>query len=240
MLPLPFQGMWLKDDYPLLVDALRTADAVIVAAPTYFLGANGLLKMVLDRGIGLHHHIDGLWGKPSVGVAIAGIIGKEGQALLDVQRFLKLTLTDMKKSVVVYGALPGEVFMNAENEAVARELGRALFSATSPKDGPHCPLCGGDTFRFIDETQVRCMLCSNSGRMRMEGGKIQFMIEKSDHDLFLTKANVLDHSAWLKGMKDKFRQHKDALSSIAATYQHEGAWIKPPKKRRSENAREEE
>ncbi|BBO89565.1 hypothetical protein DSCOOX_27450 [Desulfosarcina ovata subsp. ovata] len=47
-----------------------------------FLKANGLLKMVMDRGIGLHYHIDGLWGKLSVGIAIATIAAdykNEGQ-----------------------------------------------------------------------------------------------------------------------------------------------------------------
>ena len=225
-----FRECPLKDDYSLFLDTLRAADAVILAAPTYFLGAGGLLKMIMDRGIGLHHHIDELWGKPAVGIAIAGIPGKEGKALLDVQGFLKLTLTDMKKSAVVYGALPGEIFMNAENKTVARTLGQALFADSSLRDGPHCPLCGGDTFRFIDENRVRCMLCSNSGRIRMEGGKIQFTIERSDHELFLTKADVLDHKEWLKGMKAQFRKHKAALSEISANYKDEGPWIKPPGK----------
>lgn len=226
-----FRDCILKDDYLLLLDNLRAADALIVATPTYFLGANGLLKMVMDRGIGLHHYIDELWGKPSVGIAIAGIPGKEGKALLDVQNFLKLTLTHIKKCVVVYGALPGEIFINDENKAVAKELGYALFSAPPKKDRPYCPLCGGDTFRFINDTQVCCMLCSNNGRMIIEGNKIQFIIEKTGHDFFLTKADVLDHKDWLKGMKDKFGQHKDALSAIAATYSNECQWISPSNKK---------
>ncbi len=225
-----FRECPLKDDYSFFLDALRAADAVILAAPTYFLGAGGLLKMIIDRGIGLHHHIDDLWGKPAVGIAIAGIPGKEGKALLDIQNFLKLTLTDMKKTAVIYGALPGEIFMDAENKAVAKALGQTLFSTYPSQNGPHCPICGGDTFRFIDESRVRCMLCSNSGPVRMEGGKIRFLIEKSDHELFLTRADVLDHKVWLKSMKAKFREHKPALSEIAANYKDEDLWIKPPGK----------
>ena len=63
------------------------SDALVVAAPTYLLGANASLKRFLDRGLSFYAHLDRLWGKPAVGVAIAGIEGMEGYTKLDGGEF---------------------------------------------------------------------------------------------------------------------------------------------------------
>lgn len=87
-----------QDDFQRILESILEADALIVAAPTYFLGANASLKRLLDRGLAFYAHIDKLWGKPAVGVAIAGIPGKEGYTLLGIQNFLKMTLTEIKQT----------------------------------------------------------------------------------------------------------------------------------------------
>ena len=64
-----------QDDLNLILEALAQSDAYVVAAPTYFLGANATLKLLLDRGLSFYAHFDKLWGKPAVGVGIAGTGG---------------------------------------------------------------------------------------------------------------------------------------------------------------------
>ena len=103
------QGCVLNDDLNTVLKALVDADALIVSAPTYFLGLNASVKCFLDRGLSFYSHIEKLWGKPAVGVVTTGIQGKEGYSLLGIQSFLKLIFADEKNSRVVYGALPGEV-----------------------------------------------------------------------------------------------------------------------------------
>jgi len=135
----------LKDDIYQIIDALAWADAIILAVPTYFLGANALLKLLLDRGLCFYGHIEKLWGKPSIGIGIAGIAGiagKEGSTLLGIERFQRVMLADVKRTLMVYGALPGEVFMNRENLDTAATLGRALFQPAPAHAEPCCPLCG--------------------------------------------------------------------------------------------------
>jgi multimeric flavodoxin WrbA len=61
-----------KDDFHLAMEILIQSDAYVVATPTYFLGAHASLKRFLDRGLSFYDHVDELWGKPAVGVAIAG------------------------------------------------------------------------------------------------------------------------------------------------------------------------
>ena len=176
-----------KDDLQPVLDAILEADVLIVTAPTYFLGANSSLKRLLDRGLSLYAHIDRLWGKPAVGIAVAGIPGKEGHTLLEIQNFLKMLLTQIKQTRVCYGALPGEIFLNPENLKAAAELASALFKPAPDKKGSVCPLCGGDMFRFLEKDRIQCLLCSNPGTIRMDSQEPVFTIHKSEHELFLSK-----------------------------------------------------
>ncbi len=217
----------LDDDLDIVLKAMLEADALIVSAPTYFLGINASLKTLLDRGLSFYAHIEKLWDKPAVGVAIAGIKGKEGYSRLAIQNFIKLIFADDKDSRVVYGALPGEVFLNEENKRTAGELASALFKPAAENKGPCCPQCGGDTFRFMDNTHVRCMLCSNSGTMTLSSGTPTFEIARSRHEFFLSKEAAIKHREWLLGMKSRFVQNKKALKEITLPYLKQGTWIKP-------------
>jgi multimeric flavodoxin WrbA len=220
----------IEDDHPAVLEAIAAADAIILAAPAYFLGAHSALKRFLDRGLSIYKAMDRLWGKPAVGVAVAGIPGMEGSTLLGIERFLKLILADIRQTRVVYGALPGEVFLHEGNRDIARSLARCLLGAAVPKTGPCCALCGGDTFRFTGPNTVRCMLCSNPGTLRMHGGCIVVEMQRADHQLFLTRQDVLDHRAWLIGMKERFVRQRSTLKPITIDYRKDGRWIKPPTK----------
>jgi multimeric flavodoxin WrbA len=219
----------LDDDLNTVIQAMLDADAYIVSAPTYFLGINASLKTFLDRGLSFYAHIESLWGKPAVGVAIAGIEGKEGYSRLVIQSFLKMIFADDKNTKVVYGALPGEVFLNKANKQTAEELASALFGPGVEKSGPCCPQCGGDTFRFLGNNRVRCMLCSNSGAITISSGSPTFDITKSRHDFFSGKENAIKHKEWLLGMKSRFTKNKKALKEITLPYLKQGGWIKPSK-----------
>ncbi|MBI9087169.1 MAG: flavodoxin family protein [Desulfobacterales bacterium] len=219
----------LKDDLNTIIDALVEADAVILSAPTYLLDANAMLKVVIDRGLAFYAAADGLWGTPAIGVGVAGIEGKEGATVLGLQRFLSMFMADKKMCTMVYGALPGEVLLNEKNKAVIGDLAAALFrTAPEPKE-PCCPLCGGDTFRFLGDNRVRCMLCSNAGTVDGATGTLVFHIEKSGHDLFLTDRDALSHRDWLREMKARFKEIKGDIAAITSEYKDDGTWIRPGK-----------
>jgi hypothetical protein len=71
---------------------------------------------------------------------------------------------------MVFGALPGEMFMNADTQTEASALAKALFGDAISTPAPSCPLCGGTTFRFLGEQKVQCQLCSNKGAIRFDKG----------------------------------------------------------------------
>ena len=218
----------INDDFYTISDAMCAADAIILAAPTYFLGANASLKRFVDRSLALYSSSDRLFDTPSVGICIAGIPGKEGHGLLGVENFLKMTFTDIKMSRVVYGALPGEVFLNEENQSIAAELGKALFNPVSESIDPKCSVCGGDSFRFLGGIDIQCLLCSNRGTIDASSGPPIINIERSDHEMFLSKDELIKHKDWLIGMKSRFIEKKAALKAVSLGYREGGTWIKPP------------
>lgn len=223
-----------EDDFLTALEELARAEAVIVAAPTYLLAANSCLKRFLDRGLQFYAYIDRLWGKPAVAIAVAGIEGMEGATKLNVESFVKMTMGDLRMSAVVYGALPGEALLSPNNREIASRLARALISKPERDTGdvPFCPLCGGDTFRFMPGGSLRCMLCSGSGTYGWRDGAFTLTVSPGEHPLFRTREDAIRHSEWLRGMKDEFIERRKELKDAAREYRSVGTWVG---KRRGEN-----
>jgi multimeric flavodoxin WrbA len=217
----------LKDDLALIIDAFCQADAFIVAAPAYCLGANASLKVLADRVLAFSGHAKEIWGKPAVGLSIAGLEGKEGFTKLNVDSFMRLFLMKVKASQILYAALPGEVCTQEENLNILDRLATALMGDPIAPTEPRCPLCEGDTFRFLGDNRVRCMLCSNEGTVEAVDGLVRIHAERSSHELFLSEKDAMDHGAWLQGMKSKFEQNKTDLKAVTSGYKGIGEWIKP-------------
>jgi len=222
----------LKDDLPVIIDAFCRADAFIVSAPAYCLGANASLKVLADRVLAFSGRVKDIWGKPAVGLAIAGLEGKEGFTKLNVESFMRLFLMNVKASRILYAALPGEICTKDENLHILDELATALMNDPVKQAEPKCPLCNGDTFRFLGENRVRCMLCSNEGTVAARNGTVRIEVERSAHELFLSQKDAMDHGAWLQGMKTKFKDSKLDLKVVTAAYKDMGEWIKPVREKK--------
>lgn len=216
----------MEDDLHLVLEALCEADAIILAAPTYFLGPPSCLKALLDRGLSFYSRGDSLWGKPALGAVIAGISGKEGYTKLGVESFLKCLLADIRASGVFYGALPGEILQDGANLERIAEFAAALEGTNNEHEG-FCPVCGGDTFRFLSADRVRCMLCSNEGEARGTEKGIAFSVRPGEHEIFTDPDTALRHADWLRGMKERFKDKKRELLSRSKQYKNAGEWIEP-------------
>lgn len=226
-------GCVQKDDYPVVLEAMVQADAYVVAAPTYLFGAHGSLKNLLDRGLTFSGHLDRLWGKPAVGVVLAGLDGMEGYAKVMVDSFIKFAFADHRGSKIVYAALPGEVLLSDGGKETAKFLAGALVNGPStPKEDsgiPRCRLCGGDTFRFLENGNVRCMICSSQGSYGFEKEALHLDTVRGKHAIFLTYEDAKNHFAFLRGMKDKFVAKRKELKEAVEGYRDIGEWISPPK-----------
>lgn len=221
-----------KDDFPIILEALIKADAYVAAAPTYLFGAHSSLKALLDRGLTFNGYVDELWEKPAVGVVLAGLKGMEGYAKLMIDSFIKFSLADHRGSEIVYAALPGEVFLSPEAKNAAHRLAKALIGEIPEQEDdptvPRCNLCGGDTFRFLPNGNVRCMVCSSEGTCVFHNNALGIKTERGDHAVFLNKEDATNHFAFLRGMKDRFVAKRKDLKEAVQEYHDVGEWIRPP------------
>ena len=222
-----------QDDFAQVLTALVAADAYVVAAPTYVLSANASLKRFLDRGLCFYAHADRLWHKPAVGVAIAGIEGMEGFTKLCVESFIKLTMGDLRGAEVVYGALPGEIFLRGGGQEAATRLAKAIEGEAPERnaDAPACPVCGGDTFRLLADGALRCMLCSSPGTYELQNGRLAIHTRAGGHELFLTLDGVKRHADWLRRMKDEFMKKREQLKAVSRQYTEPVEWLRPAGRR---------
>ncbi len=216
----------IDDDYPQILSAIVNADALIIAVPTYCLGANATLKLFFDRCVASYSYANQLWNKPSISIGIAGINGMEGSTRLDLEKFTSLMLFDNKATEILYSAFPGEVFMNEKNLKKAAALGRALLGERLQDNGPACPICGGKSFRFLGGDRVKCLLCSQSGYISMESGSPVFDITK-EYGIFTTREEAQNHYQLLKDKRTEYRVKRELLNQIIQHYLDRGNWIKP-------------
>ncbi|MCX7822454.1 MAG: flavodoxin family protein [Syntrophobacterales bacterium] len=219
-----------RDDMGEIISRVISSDAVAVVAPTYFLGANSLIKRFIDRGLMFYEFIDKMWDKPMVSVTTAGIDGMEGYAKLMLDSAVKIMGGRLLASVVVYGAFPGEAIIGEKNQSLVKLVADSIVNgrvSSSNENSIVCPLCGGDSFRFLGGEQVRCLLCSNTGSYKVDRGRVFMSIEPGEHQLFLSLQQAIDHAEWLRSMKKRFLQLRTELKSIVQEVSRVGKIIHP-------------
>ncbi len=211
-----------KDDMGLILEEIVHADAVIVASPVYFLGANSIFKRILDRGFLFFNILQKTYKKPCVLVNLYGMrtnIGAAPHTLLTFASFLGL---DIKASIDLHAALPGEVIMDSHNINAAERLGKILFSKKKSGAGSGCPFCGCEFVRMKRHTFV-CTLCHGKFSIDKEGIRVRI----KEGDIFGTPEHRLLHKEWLKGMKDRFLNARKEILRAAMQYKDIGEWIVP-------------
>jgi len=207
-----------QDDFGAVLDAIVAADGVIVAAPVYLLGAHSSLQRFLDRGLQFFRRIEALSGKPSVGVALAGVRDGEGASLLGVENFIRGMGMEVKGRAVVHAALPGEALLSEEGKAAAGRLAATLFAAEArPSENPSCTQCGGTYFEFRGGNRIYCLLCGASGTVSSEGDSPRLSTTAPAHS-WRGPESRKTHIEWLIGMKEKFRRDRERLKSVAQSY----------------------
>lgn len=217
----------LDDDFISVAETMATADALIIATPTYFMGANGMVKVFLDRCLQLYPASFSLRGKPVINLVTAGLEGEAGYSEMMLNSLSLILGLELRASEVFYGALPGEVFL--ENDAQfkrAATLGGSLFSDQKRiLDQWACPLCGSDVIQLLGQDRIQCVVCRNYGRIRQSGEKVTLQVEVNPDNIFFTKEQFNRHGLWLKDMKNRFMRLRRKLAVLTGVYADQGRWL---------------
>ncbi len=201
------------------------ADALLIAAPVYFLGAHSIIKRILDRGFLFYEDAERNQRKPCILVSVYGIEGKMGVAPQAMRALAGVLCLDVKACVSLKAALPGEVVSDPRHLELAQELGQTLFSENRRKTLGGCPYCGCEIVRLRGR-QLICTLCHGSFRLDERARAIKL---KRGWEVGTVKF-VREHTAWLKGMKDRYQADRKGLLRLTLPYKEIGTWIEPPPK----------
>lgn len=217
----------LDDDFTEVARSMAAADAIIIASPTYFIGANGVLKVFLDRCMQLFSAKYSLRGKPVINLVTAGIKGEAGYSEMMLNSFSLILGLNLRASEVFYGALPGEVFFeNDEQCKRAAALGKDLFSDKERNYADWaCPMCGSDVIQLLGGDKVQCVVCRNYGKLDKDGEKLSLKIEFNPDNIFFTEEQAGRHGLWLKDMKARFMKLRRKLAGLTSPYKDQGRWL---------------
>jgi multimeric flavodoxin WrbA len=210
-----------EDDMVFLLSQIVKADAIIMTSPIYYLGAHSIFKRILDRGFLFFTVLDKTYGKPCILINTYGIEGRIGaapQALLTFASFLGL---DVKASLNIKAALPGEILMSEEGRQKAKELAGILFSDKRIKNDGGCPFCGCEIVR-MEQSKFICTLCHSTFAVDNTGKTIKI----KDGGVLGTMEHLFKHKEWLRSMKDRFIRNKKEIIKTIACYKDTGEWAK--------------
>lgn len=215
-----------EDDMQFLLDNLAAADAVILASPVYYLGANASIKSICDRGFLFFDILEQTYNKPIILLNFFGIPERVGMAPQMLETFAMFLGMSVKASLLVEAALPGEALMNEKNLALAERLGKILFTSGSIRPERCCPFCGSQIMRIAGKDFI-CTVCHGIVGVNAAGE----MIPIKQGEIIGPPEHMLLHRDWLRGMKRKFQDNKKKIIQTIAGYKNEGEWIKPPDKK---------
>jgi NAD(P)H-dependent FMN reductase len=215
----------VSDHMGFLRDQIVQSDALLIAAPVYFLGAHSIIKRILDRGFLFYADAERNEGKPCILINLYGIAEKIGVASQTLRALAGVLCVDVKASVNLNAALPGEVLADQRHLRSAQKLAGILFSDKTTKARKGCPFCGCEVVRMHSGKFI-CTLCHGSFTLDTRG---RLMRRKEGWEVGTVKF-VREHSAWLKSMRDKYMADRKDLLRLSLPYKDIGTWVEPPPK----------
>jgi multimeric flavodoxin WrbA len=215
------------DDMTFLLHELMAADAVIIASPVYYLGANSIIKKILDRGFLFYTVLRQTYGKPCILVNFYGIKDRVGVAPQMLETMAVMLGLDIKASLNIQAALPGEAVMSKANITKAKKLAGMLFSSKTVRKKTGCPFCGCEIIRVIKGGFI-CTLCHGTFRSDTKGAFVKIktggVLGSLDH--------LLRHKTWLGSMKKTFLAKRKEIMRTIIRYKDMGQWIEPIHKKK--------
>ncbi len=214
----------IDDHMGFLRQQIAQSEALIIAAPVYFVGAHSIIKRILDRGFLFYGDAEQNAHKPCILVNLHGIEEKIGVAPQMLRALAATLCLDVKAHVSLNAALPGEVLANPQNLSLLRSLAGRMVCRKIAKHRSGCPFCGCEIVRMQNRAFI-CTLCHSSFTLTAKGepvkGKKGWAIG--------TKKFVQEHTAWLRSMRDKYMENRKVLLRLSLPYKDIGTWLEPPK-----------
>jgi NAD(P)H-dependent FMN reductase len=231
----------LDDDMPWLIQLLQGADGLVLAVPTYFLGAAAAIKLVLDRLMMVAGCVDEPLPprRPAVTIATAGLEGWRGVALPFLNALAASFGYRPIESLVAVAPGPGEILLDEELMAriltAGHRLGRGELEPNSPPPNV-CPICYGDSF-VLEGTRATCPICACEAKVEHTGVGLRLRFEPpSDDDQRWTPEGMRKHMVdWVMATGPRFLTRYPEIRARRKPYRQMGVeWLCPPSAERGD------
>jgi multimeric flavodoxin WrbA len=218
----------LDDDFGVLWEKLKSADGLIIAAPTYLFSPPGIVKMVVDRCLTISKDLDSIAGRTRVAATI-NVAGNRKWNYLGVEILNLLPLAygyEVIDYLEAYAPGPGEVLLNPENVNGARRLGarvaKALHGAVEHRqvaDG-QCPACYSKTFRFGPAGIVECCTCGIKGSLTAikENWQLGFSREEIAYHFWTLQHRRNHLNGWVIPTRDVYLKKREEIKKLLPRY----------------------
>jgi multimeric flavodoxin WrbA len=176
----------LDDDLPWLLETIDSASALVLAAPTYFLGPAATVKLVMDRLLMVTGRFDRdvPLPRPAVTIATAGLEGWRGVTLPYLNALVAAFGYRPIESRTAVAPGPGEVLLDEElMDWAATAGGRLGQGELEPTTVPAnvCPVCRCDAFT-LEANRATCPICGRQATVRREGQALRLEFDPAAQD----------------------------------------------------------
>ncbi len=218
----------IEDDMVFLLDRMQEADGIILGAPTYLLGPQGQVKLVMDRTLMLGRRMAEWGGKMGSTIGVAGHPEWDQLMMACMNYFMFVFNADLVDSMIAYGPGPGQVLLDDKAVQSANRLGSNLAKALSdklpadeklPQKPDACPLCRTDLLK-IAGPKIECPICRIEGDIETADGRLRI---RWDPDAMTkhrwTPENRVNHmNEWVLATEDMYRNRKEEIATLKARY----------------------
>jgi hypothetical protein len=225
----------LQDDMAWLIDAVQAADALVLAAPTYFLGPAAVIKLVLDRLLMVTSHAqeNPVPLRPAITIITAGLEDWRGVSLPYLNALVAAFGFRPIESLTAIAPGPGEVLLDdalmAQALAAGQRLGRGELDPPPAPPGV-CPVCRCDSF-IIKADRAICPICAREATLRLENETVRLQFDPAgatDHRW--TPERLHEHmNQWVRATGPRYMARRAEIKARRRPYRATSLeWLCPP------------
>lgn len=217
----------LQDDMHLLWDHFEWADAIVLSAPTYFLGPAGIIKLLIDRLFEYSLQLGRKQQRPGAIIATAGLREWDPFTLSMLSMLAGILQLDLVDRFVAYRPGPGEVLLDNETIMRVQSIGDKLFTKANNPDASFdmstppntCPQCGTAFFQLRSKNTIECQLCQVQGTLTQHNDtyKINWNLE-GQKDRWSPEAMAEHFSEWVLRTGPVFQNLREEIMSRIEKY----------------------
>lgn len=225
----------LDDDMHELWNYFQWADAIILSAPTYFLGPGGSIKLLIDRLFEFSMQLGKIMPRPGAIIATAGLRDWDPFTLPMLSMLAGILQLKLVDRFVAYRPGPGEVLLDENTMARAQKIGSAVVQQIRDPDKQitlsrpenACIQCGMPYFILRDQNQVECQLCQAKGELQMQGSSLKILWGKDRGKHRWSPEALAEHfQEWILRTGPVFQQHKAEIQKRIQKYRNQPIELK--------------